>query len=772
MAKPVKKWAVLIGINDYGQGKSHIKRRYNTVKEKREIEFTNLNGCINDIENAEQYLTDVLKVPKENIEKLVIPCPNHLDDKGVSECSQCSTKRPTYKNIVDSLHNIAKSAREHGSGLPKRSKGDLVYIHYSGHGARVTTVYPTLKNFPDEPDSRNSTAYHTHPDKEDDALVPCDILDGGRFLRDVEIAILLSAIVKEGLLPTVVLDCCHSGGTNRHKYSSTEGNDEMVRGIEEVVESTSDDEPESRYIEEIKKYQTEDQYWLYEPKDYVIFAACQKLQKAKERNRSGVFTSCLFGILRSAPLGISSQSLFELVSHRVHKDGGGTSNHYGTYGLRNQTPLLLGDMRRCIFFNERPQAHIYGFTVVEIDTQMRTVQLNGGLIHGVRQDSVYSILPVNSDPGDGNSKPIAQVRVDEVFSGYSEAVLTTPEGTEIEEGLVEGCFAVLKSLPQQERFTVRFIAEDQPLRDEFEKIWKEKYNSNAWLALGEKADAAAFEISLQDAKFVIQGKLVDVATIMQNSLQPLPARGDLPSKMAHLVRILEHSAQYITFKEVALETTDIIDVEVFPTPPDTLQGAENWETLLPVPKMELDEKTGLYQVEERHSFRLKIRNKIDRKVHFAVLIYSPELSINKLYPSDAPYKTLTGVTSSNEGAEDFFDMETGIIDELRDAAGRGWDPIETCKVFASVCANDLLRLSSLTLSPLHELDLSQTKSGQSPISTMQSEPQSLSKYFERYDTEGEDREDHRKVTAGAPIPRAPQWQTKDISIKVTKTKGY
>lgn len=75
-----------------------------------------------------------------------------------------------------------------------------MYIHYSGHGGRATTTFPDLKG------------------KEgiDEALVPTDIGNSeARYVRDVEIAPLLKAMVDKGLIVTVVFDSCHSGGATR-----------------------------------------------------------------------------------------------------------------------------------------------------------------------------------------------------------------------------------------------------------------------------------------------------------------------------------------------------------------------------------------------------------------------------------------------------------------------------------------------------------------------------------------------------------------------------
>ncbi|KAK6540782.1 hypothetical protein TWF694_008172 [Orbilia ellipsospora] len=773
MAKPTNKWAVLIGINDYtsSNGKLQPTRRYDI--NGNEVRFGNLGGCLNDVKNVERFLIDTLKVPAGNIEKLLAPCPEHPADEGLSECSQCLTKRPTYSNIVETLRNLARSVGEdNGTELPKRNKGDLVYIHYSGHGARATTVYSEWKG---SSHSRTSTAYHTRPDKEDDTLVPCDIMHGGRFIRDVEISTMLNAMVREELLVTVTLDSCHGGGADRGQEDQNSGNitdDQiLVRGIEEIVVSTPDDRPTPEEIRELRDW-SKNKYWLYEPKGYVLLAACQKLQKAKEGYAGGVFTTCLFEILRSAPLGISAQTVYEQISHKVHKDRKNrVKKTKSGRKLQNQTPLLLGNMDRC-FFNERLQARVYGFTVVGEGTDEYQIRLNGGFIHGVRQGSLYNILTHDSDPSDLEAKQIAKALVAEVFSGYSLATVLTPKEGSLDVTSMEGCPAVLRSLPPQEQFSVRFMTDDELLRDRLETLWRQRHSDNAWIALKNEDTAPAFEISIKRAELTIKSKFGDITSIMGRALSPLSiSEGGLPLTIARLARILEHLAQYELFKEgispeEVTQRSDLINIEVLPSPEPLEEVTDNGiATLYPVPNMVPDKNTGLYQAEESRLFRLKVSNKLDRKVHFAVLVCSAEFSISRIYPPDAPYKTLTRIGSSNDETEDYFDIKAAIADELREASGKGWSPVETYKIFASVHANDLVRLNSLTLEALAKLDISRSQSEQTSVHWMQSEPQDLLEYFQAHDTEGEEEYRNGRLILDC-LQEEHEWQMNDIMVRV------
>ncbi|EJT69022.1 hypothetical protein GGTG_13419 [Gaeumannomyces tritici R3-111a-1] len=122
----------------------------------------------------------------------------------------------------------------------------------------------------------------------------------------------------------------------------------------------------------------------------------------------------------------------------------------------------------------------------------RWVQLSGGLMHGVQQDSVYAALPGGSGLGAGKIDILAQVQ-----------------------------------------------------------LWRDKYVDQTWLALTDD-DAATFQISINDAHcFAIQGQLGEVTTIMGKALPSLSTEAiDLERNMLRLIRCLEHLARYKMTKGV------------------------------------------------------------------------------------------------------------------------------------------------------------------------------------------------------------------------------
>ena len=166
-------YALLIGINYYEPNPY----------------YSSLMGAVRDIQLVEEYLTKTLQIPSEQIKKLI-----SKEEKFNLESIRANYKQkilPTYKNIIDAFNEITQIAKH----------GDLVYIHYSGHGGRVKTLFPEIKL-----------------EQQDEGIVPTDIGTSGRYLRDIEIATLLKRMTDKGLIVSVVFDSCHSGGAKRGNF--------------------------------------------------------------------------------------------------------------------------------------------------------------------------------------------------------------------------------------------------------------------------------------------------------------------------------------------------------------------------------------------------------------------------------------------------------------------------------------------------------------------------------------------------------------------------
>lgn len=166
------KLALLIGINYTGTS-------------------SELNGCINDVNNMKQFLIEHCDYKEENI--------TILTDE--------TKYKPTAMNILREMGQLIISAYY--------KHADQLFIHYSGHGTYLMDQYS------DEKDNR------------DEALVPIDYETSGLITDD-----LLHDYFS--YLPTdctcvCLFDCCHSGTLLDLKYRYIKEEDYEVENENSTV---------------------------------------------------------------------------------------------------------------------------------------------------------------------------------------------------------------------------------------------------------------------------------------------------------------------------------------------------------------------------------------------------------------------------------------------------------------------------------------------------------------------------------------------------------
>src|SRR5262245_23158964 len=123
--------ALVIGVDFY-----HLNRLSSGAT------YPSLHGCVSDARRVEATLRQRVKDSQLTIRTLLAP---HGDGGPGGD----KAKWPTAGNIRKALTELAAAA----------APGDQVYVHYSGHGGRVSTEWPALKS----------------GDGVDEALVPMDI---------------------------------------------------------------------------------------------------------------------------------------------------------------------------------------------------------------------------------------------------------------------------------------------------------------------------------------------------------------------------------------------------------------------------------------------------------------------------------------------------------------------------------------------------------------------------------------------------------------------
>lgn len=374
-----KLYALLIGIDFYSGNEAPDGAVYES-----------LNGCVNDVLGAQKFLQQRLKLDDAHLYKLTA---TNLG-LGVKEAP---AKQPTRKNIIAAFDALTNTAQA----------GDQVYIHYAGHGGRAVTIYPELKGI----------------DGLDESIVPLDIGSPDvNYVRDLEIATLLKRMVDKGLIVTLVLDACHSGGATRGnphaRVRSARGNqiDRAVRRIDQLVGTpqeiqalwTNAPKTRTRGVEAVSG-------WLPEPKGYVMLAACRANELANEDEFGeaihGALTYWLLDALQNVTAETTYKQLHERLVGKVHTR------------FAAQTPQLEGDLTRALFGSEH-LASRFAVNVLSYDADKKQVRVNVGQSGLVNVGATLAIYPSGTqDFGDVKTRQ-ALAQVTELGGGDSIATVT------------------------------------------------------------------------------------------------------------------------------------------------------------------------------------------------------------------------------------------------------------------------------------------------------------------------------------------------------------
>jgi hypothetical protein len=395
--------------------------------------YPHLKGSVRDVTRVEGFLRDTLHLPPERIRKLT------ATENGSAEPAEPREQWPTYENMVAAFRRITAAA----------SPGDQIYIHYSGHGARVKTIFPAIKG----------------PDGLDEALVPVDIGDSTtRYLRDVELAHLLKEMVDRGLLVTLVLDSCHAGGATR-LVELVDGRLAVPRGLFVIDYSTRRTDSLVGSPEELQaswpgakvnlshpRHALASTEWLPEPRGYVLIAACSPEQAAfeypfEEAVSSGVLTHWLLDGLRQLGPSLTYQRLYDSIQARV------TSQF-------KQTPVLVGEKDRVVFSEAARDVRPSSVLVLSIQPDGRHLRINTGQAQGVLVGTRFAIYRPEADLTQPEER-LGVVRVVQygATESLAEIVGDLPRG-----GLEPGCRAVLldPGSLQQRRSAIRLVSRSSP----------------------------------------------------------------------------------------------------------------------------------------------------------------------------------------------------------------------------------------------------------------------------------------------------------------------
>jgi len=368
-----KHYYILIGINHYMTGPPKKSKNGRTWK------YPHLHGCVRDINAIELYLMQKLEVDHDNIFKLLA---EHKDNPNWKKDGPAGNREewPTHNNITALLKKVTDLAQ----------KGDLIYIHYAGHGGRTQpTAFPGIK---------------MGVDQSDESLVPCDIhAPGGKYILDLELASYLNTIVDKGITLTVVLDSCHSSSASRVGAPQSGGNTprggtdvdaypplptlteaDIRKNLQGVLRS------KSRNAIEGTPEENSNAFWL-NPTGYELLAACRFDQTAKENSTvakdegpHGIFTYYYLQALKeSYPHSISHQQMHQRLQKMIDMK------------QFDQSPVFFGAGDRALFSQERVEDR-EATVGVSSGEETGTITLDIGAIHGVRIGAEFRLFPSNA----------------------------------------------------------------------------------------------------------------------------------------------------------------------------------------------------------------------------------------------------------------------------------------------------------------------------------------------------------------------------------------
>ena len=563
-----KIWTVLIGINFYPNPSNRLR------------------GAVNDISDIELTLRESYSAI--NVIKFIARVTGDTDQRAPSEPAHLW---PTWDNITAALKTVAEQA----------SPDDAVYIHYSGHG--------TLR----------STASSGHDYQEDygtDAalvLLDAHAAEGIRYLRGIELALLLDEMASRGLRLTVVLDACHSGSISRTEYASVRGvpwNADVAAAFPFQVPTSETHAPPARDF--YRDAATENQ-WLLHPRGYSLLAACGPHESAKEIHvgKERYHGALSYHVLEA--LTFHSRTQVQRVTHEVIYRRICAKMYIK---IATQHPVLIGH-EASTFWDTKDIAKTPSSVceIVQVSPNAE-IWLNVGSVHGACIGEEY-VVQSREGATDTSSKLI----ITDVQAVYSVAERISCEAREEDGSRVSvGCSATLTSLARPRAHIKLFPSAGALLRGLIEQ--------STWLQaipLEEQAsiDIPCFSIRVANSQeyAVLDAKGSPISNIPPNKTSSIGAE-------QRMVTVLEHLAKFDFVQSLdnrradgLLESDFRIEARAMNSPSNMLSEDQ-------------------IEIQDGEKLEITFFNLTQGVLHLAILNLTPLRRIKKMYPPQKEYQTV------------------------------------------------------------------------------------------------------------------------------------
>ena len=365
------KYALLIGIHEYEHGENSI--------------FPNLNTE-----------TDVAAIRSVLLSKFSFQ---------PADITVLSTKAETTRaSILGALRAL----------INKTKAGDIVYIHYSGHGSQV-------------PDPKKASGL-------DSTIVPSDwAQDGSMDIRDTTIAGVLNELSTHNPANvTLTFDCCHSG-------SITRGGRMLVRGVSYEKRYGQKPPFAGTSMANLGDTGASDSFSPVKatrgkavPK-FVVISACADNQSAVETedaqgNPMGRLSYLLSTTMQEAGPQTTYQDLFDKISSEMRQK----------FADDPQDPQIDGERDKLLLDGTAAPPQTY--TAVQVDAD-GTAHLESGAVLGVTVQSEYAIYP-NGTSTFTEANQIASATVSHAGAIESTLQVTPKPGAKYTVAMLNGARAV------------------------------------------------------------------------------------------------------------------------------------------------------------------------------------------------------------------------------------------------------------------------------------------------------------------------------------------
>ncbi|MCJ1242791.1 hypothetical protein MMC14_010800 [Varicellaria rhodocarpa] len=561
----LKIWLLLVGIDEYPN------KDYQ------------LHGAVNDILDIELSLKERYK--EINVTKLMAPISS---DSGPAPPPRLESL-PTWDNFTTALKSITQKA----------TKGDIVWVYYSGHG--------TLKSTTD----LGLTYRENYGTDAALVLLEPDGQWGVRYLRGLELTLLLDDMVNKGLKATVVLDSCHSGSVSRHE-------NHMVRGMPWSTDIDSEFPLQSTSYgslaveEDILRNAKIISPWLLCPQGYALLAACGPHERANEirvgeQRCNGALSYCMLEALNFCAQNQIQDVTYELIYRRICAK---------MSKVADQHPILMGAKGTTLLGAEAARLNAHStFEVVKVSSDQE-IWLNAGLIHGAHIGDKYIVRP-HTEATD----LVARIIITDVQAVYSVAkqipIIASEGGS---PRIKVGHCAILTALAQPHAHVKLFPGAD--------RAWEERLVKSVWLHRLPPDEPASIDVSCFSIKTNGQ-----IYTILDSQSSPIPNLPPIASSNLQvsdqLLIILEHLCKYAFVRDLNNHRNDV------------LLDSEFSITANP-------ENTHLYvlgsdeSVVVSHDSKVEItfQNLTREVLYFTVVNLTPLRRIKHLYPQHKEYETV------------------------------------------------------------------------------------------------------------------------------------